>query len=139
MGWADVTKYYLTNPISGAWAGAYLVNTKSWEKLPKHLQEIYKLSMYYSHYYRLHWYWWGEAHYRVNGGKLKLTTIPESEWKQVRAEALKFWDEIAKKSGRNGQGVKILWPCLKLWRACFGPAVQVGDLHPVGSARLDCV
>jgi len=108
VGWADVTKYYLTNPISGAWAGAYLVNTKSWEKLPKHLQEIYKLSMYYSHYYRLHWYWWGEAHYRVNGGKLKLTTIPESEWKQVRAEALKFWDEIAKKSARNAQVVKIL-------------------------------
>jgi TRAP-type mannitol/chloroaromatic compound transport system substrate-binding protein len=108
VGWADVTKYFLTNPISGAWAGAYLVNTKSWEKLPKHLQEIYRLSMWYSHYYRLHWYWRGEAHYRVNGGKLKLTTIPESEWKEVRAAALKFWDDTAKKSARNAQVVKIL-------------------------------
>ena len=108
VGWADVTKYFLTNPISGAWAGAYLVNTKSWEKLPKHLQEIYKLSMYYSHYYRLHWYWRGEAWYRVKGGKLQLTTIPESEWKAVRAAALKFWDETAKKSERNARVVRIL-------------------------------
>ncbi|HUU24658.1 MAG TPA: TRAP transporter substrate-binding protein DctP, partial [Methyloceanibacter sp.] len=27
VGWADVTKYYLTNNISGAWAGSYFVNT----------------------------------------------------------------------------------------------------------------
>lgn len=108
VGWADVTKYFLTNPISGAWAGAYLVNTKSWEKLPRHLQEIYKLSMWYSHYYRLHWYWRGEAWYRVKGGKLQLTTIPESEWKQVRAAALKFWDETAKKSERNARVIRII-------------------------------
>jgi TRAP-type mannitol/chloroaromatic compound transport system substrate-binding protein len=108
VGWADVTKYYLTNPISGAWAGSYLVNTQRWNAIPKHLQEIFKLSMYYSHYYRLHWYWWGEAHYRVNGKKLQLTSIPAAEWKQVRAEALKFWDEVAKKSARNAEIVKIL-------------------------------
>jgi hypothetical protein len=27
VGWADVTKYYLTNPISGAWAGSYYANS----------------------------------------------------------------------------------------------------------------
>jgi TRAP-type mannitol/chloroaromatic compound transport system substrate-binding protein len=108
VGWADVTKYYLTNPISGAWAGSYLVNTQRWNAIPKHLQEIFKLSMYYSHYYRLHWYWWGEAHYRVNGKKLQLTSIPTAEWKQVRAAALKFWDTVAKKSARTAEVVKVL-------------------------------
>ncbi len=48
-----------------------------------------------SHYYRQHWYWGGEADLRVNGTKLKLTTIPDEEWATVEAEALKFWDEIA--------------------------------------------
>jgi len=108
VGWADVTKYYLTNPISGAWAGSYFVNTKKWKALPKHLQMLFKLSMDSSHYYRLHWYWWGEAHYRTKGGKLQLTSIPDSEWKAVEDEALKFWDEIAAKSPTNAKVVKIL-------------------------------
>ena len=30
-----------------------------------------------SHYYRQHWYWWGEAQYRTKGGKLELTSIPD--------------------------------------------------------------
>ena len=108
VGWADVTKYYLTNPISGAWAGSYFVHTPSWEKIPEHLKALFKLSIDSSHYYRLHWYWWGEAHYRVKGGKLKLTTIPAEEWKTVENAALKFWDEIAAKSPRNAKVVKIL-------------------------------
>jgi TRAP-type mannitol/chloroaromatic compound transport system substrate-binding protein len=108
VGWADVTKYYLTNPISGAWSGSYFVNSAAWEKVPEHLKSLFKLSMDSSHYYRLHWYWWGEAHYRVKGGKLKLTTIPANEWKTVEDAAIKFWDEIAAKSPRNAKVVKIL-------------------------------
>ena len=34
VGWADVTPYFLTNNISGAWIGSYFANTKSWEKVP---------------------------------------------------------------------------------------------------------
>jgi TRAP-type mannitol/chloroaromatic compound transport system substrate-binding protein len=108
VGWADVTKYYLTNPISGAWAGSYFVNTKKWEAVPEHLKTLFRLSMDSSHYYRLHWYWWGEAHYRTKGGKLKLTTIPDNEWKKVEEEALKFWDEIAAKSPRSAKVIQIL-------------------------------
>lgn len=108
VGWADVTKYYLTNPISGAWAGAYLVNTKSWNALPEHLRMLFKLCIDYSHYYRLHWYWWGEAHYRVKGGKLELTSIPESEWETVRQAAYKFWDEIAQRSETNARVVQVI-------------------------------
>jgi TRAP-type mannitol/chloroaromatic compound transport system substrate-binding protein len=108
VGWADVTKYYLTNPISGAWAGSYFANTDSWNKVPAHLQTLFRLSMDASHYYRQHWYWWGEAQYRTKGGKLTLTTIPKEEWKQVEDAALKFWDETAKKSPRNAKVVKII-------------------------------
>lgn len=108
VGWADINKYYLTNNISGAWAGSYIANTEKWEALPEHLKQLFKFSMDSSHYYRQHWYWWGEAHYRATGGKLELTTIPESEWQAVEDEALKFWDEIAQKSERNAKVVKIL-------------------------------
>jgi TRAP-type mannitol/chloroaromatic compound transport system substrate-binding protein len=121
VGWADVTKYYLTNPISGAWAGSYFVNTKKWEAMPKHLQMLFKLAMDSSHYYRLHWYWWGEAHYRTKGGKLQLTSIPDSEWKSVEDEALKFWDEIAAKSPTNAKVVNILKEYTQTMKAAGPP------------------
>ncbi len=108
VGWADVTDYFLTNPISGGWSGGWFVHTESWEKLPDHLKQLFRLAVDKSHYYRLMWYWWGEAHYRVHGKKLKLTTIPDNEWKKVEQEALKFWDEIAKKSPRDAKVVEIL-------------------------------
>jgi hypothetical protein len=76
--------------------------------LPAHLKELFKLCIDSSHYYRLHWYWWGEAHYRTKGGKLELTSIPESEWATVEKAALQFWDEIAKKSPRTAKVVQIL-------------------------------
>ena len=61
-----------------------------------------------SHYYRQHWYWWGEAQYRAKIGKLELTTIPDAEWAQVEQAALAFWDEIASQSPRNARVVEIL-------------------------------
>ena len=121
VGWADVTKYYLTNPISGAWAGSYFANTKKWEALPEHLKTLFKLSMDSSHYYRQHWYWWGEAHYRTKGGKLELTSIPKDEWKVVEDAALKYWDEIAAKSPRNAKVVSILKEYAKTMEAAGPP------------------
>jgi len=108
VGWADVTKYFLTNNISGAWIGSYFANTERWNEVPEHLKELFRLCMDSSHYYRQHWYWGGEADLRVNGGKMELTTIPAEEWKKVEDEADKFWDEIAAKSERNAKVVKIL-------------------------------
>jgi len=121
VGWADVTKYYLTNPVSGAWSGGWFVNTKAWEKVPPHLQQLFRLAVDKSHYYRLHWYWWGEAHYRVKGGKLQLTTIPAAEWKVVEDAALKFWDTIAAKSPRNAKVVAILKDYIKTMEAAGAP------------------
>ena len=95
VGWADVTDYFLTNNISGAWCGSFFANMDRWNELPDHLKTLVRLAFDSSHYYRQHWYWGGEAHLRTKGTKLKLTSIPDEEWATVEAEALKFWDEIA--------------------------------------------
>ena len=107
VGWADVTPYFLTNAISGAWIGSYFANTKSWEAVPEHLKTLFKLCIDSSHYYRQHWYWAGEADLRVKGSKMKLTTIPTAEWATVEEEAHKFWDEIAATSPRCAKVVQI--------------------------------
>jgi TRAP-type mannitol/chloroaromatic compound transport system substrate-binding protein len=108
VGWADVTNYLLTNNISGAWIGSYFANSERWNEVPEHLKTLFRLCMDSSHYYRQYWYWGGEAHLRTTGDKLKLTTIPAEEWKQVEAESFKFWDEIAANSPRSARVVKIL-------------------------------
>ncbi|RXJ74102.1 C4-dicarboxylate ABC transporter [Veronia nyctiphanis] len=107
VGWADVTNYFLTNNISGAWAGSFFANTERWEALPDHLKTLFRLCMDSSHYYRQHWYWGGEAKLRTQGTKMKLTTIPDDEWRKVELEAYKFWDEIAETSPRAKRVINI--------------------------------
>ncbi|MFC3088008.1 MULTISPECIES: TRAP transporter substrate-binding protein [Tabrizicola] len=107
VGWADVTKYYLTNPISGAWIGHFFVNQERWNELPDDLKELFKVCTEQSHYYRQWWYWGGEADLRVNGPKLQLTTIPAEEWAQVEAAAEKFWEEVASESEIKAKVVEI--------------------------------
>ncbi|TYO90460.1 TRAP transporter substrate-binding protein [Oceanicella actignis] len=107
VGWADVTDYFLTNNISGAWIGSYFANEERWNELPEHLKALFRVCMDSSHYYRQHWYWGGEAKLRVHGKKMQLTTIPDEEWAQVEAEAHKFWDEIAQTSPRAARVVQI--------------------------------
>lgn len=108
VGWADVTNYFLTNNISGAWCGSYFANLDKWNALPDNLKALFRLCMDSSHYYRQYWYWGGEAHLRTQGTKMKLTSIPSEEWKKVEDEALKFWDEIAAESPRRAKVVEIL-------------------------------
>jgi TRAP-type mannitol/chloroaromatic compound transport system substrate-binding protein len=108
VGWQEVTKYFLTNPFCGGWIGSWFVNTKAWEKVPPHLQQLFKLAIDKSNYYRLHWYFWGEANYRAKEGKLTLTSLPESDMKIVEQEAVKFWDEYASRSPRSAKIVAIL-------------------------------
>ena len=108
VGWADVTDYFLTNNISGAWCGSFFANMDRWNELPDHLKELLKLTMDSSHYYRQHWYWGGEAQLRVEGTKMQLTTIPDEEWATVEAAAREFWDEIAAESETKATVVQIL-------------------------------
>ncbi|MFN3984994.1 MAG: TRAP transporter substrate-binding protein [Rhodocyclaceae bacterium] len=107
VGWADVTKYFLTNNISGAWCGSYFANSDKWNAVPEHLKTLFRLCMDSSHYYRQHWYWGGEAQLRVEGQKLELTSIADEEWATVEAEAQKFWDEIAATSPRCAKVIDI--------------------------------
>ncbi len=108
VGWANVTKYFLTNNITGAWIGSFFANKEKYDAIPEHLKELLKVCMDSSHYYRQHWYWGGEAKLRTGGTKLQLTSIPDNEWKKVEEEALKFWDEIAAQGGRSARVIKIL-------------------------------
>ena len=107
VGWADVTNYFLTNNISGAWIGHFFANMGRWEELPEDLKALLTVCMEQSHYYRQWWYWGGEASLRVNGDKMKLTTIPDAEWQQVEDAAVKFWDEIAAESETKAKVVEI--------------------------------
>lgn len=107
VGWANVTDYFLTNNISGAWIGSFFANMDRYNELPDKLKELLKITMDSSHYYRQWWYWGGEAKLRVNGTKMKLTSIPDKEWDQVEAAAHTFWDEIAKESATKAKVVKI--------------------------------
>ena len=95
VGWADVTDYFLTNNISGAWIGSWFVNEKRWADLPAHLKSIVVSSIESSHFFRNQWYFGGEAKLRADGTKLEVTTIPAEEWREVENAAAKFWDEVA--------------------------------------------
>jgi hypothetical protein len=62
VGWADVTDYFLTNNISGAWIGSWFANEEKLERdLPDHLKQLYMACMEATHTYRNQWYWGGEA------------------------------------------------------------------------------
>ncbi|MDH5453284.1 MAG: TRAP transporter substrate-binding protein, partial [Paracoccaceae bacterium] len=95
VGWADVTDYFLTNNISGAWIGSWFANQGRWAELPDHLKSIVMAGIEAGHTYRNQWYWGGEAALRANGDKLELRSVPPSEWAEVENAAKAFWDEIA--------------------------------------------
>ena len=107
VGWADVTNYFLTNNISGAWIGHFFANMGRYNELPENLKTLLGVCMEQSHYYRQWWYWGGEANLRVNGTKMRLTSIPDSEWSRVEKAAVKFWDEIAAESPTKAKIVNI--------------------------------
>ena len=52
VGWADVTNYFLTNNVSGAWAGSFFANMDRWNELPERLKVMLQMAMDQSHYYR---------------------------------------------------------------------------------------
>lgn len=107
VGWANVTNYFLTNNISGAWIGSFFVNEKRWADLPDHLKQLVLSCVEASHTYRNQWYWGGEAKLRATGDKLELTEVPAAEWAEVEAEALRFWDEVAQTGERAAKVVGI--------------------------------
>jgi TRAP-type mannitol/chloroaromatic compound transport system substrate-binding protein len=108
VGWAKNTRYCLTNNIDGAWVGSYFINTERWNQMPFKVQDMLRLSIDQSHYYRLYWYWWGEEYYRDEGNRLELTTIPLNEWHAVENDAIRFWGTIAMTSPRRDKVVKVL-------------------------------
>jgi hypothetical protein len=97
----------MVNNVTGAWCGSYFANSESWAKVSPHLQELFKMNMDQSHYYRQVWYWGGEADLRVNGDKMELTSIPQEEWNTVVTDAEGFWDELASRNERSAKVIDI--------------------------------
>lgn len=95
VGWADVTDYFLTNNISGAWIGSFFVNERRWTDLPEHLKALVLSCIESGHFYRNQWYWGGEAKLRAEGTKLKLRSIPQDQWRKVENAPDAFWQEIS--------------------------------------------
>ncbi len=50
VGWAEVTKYFVTNPISGAWIGHFFANMDRWNELPDDLKLLFEVCCEQSHY-----------------------------------------------------------------------------------------
>ena len=107
VGWADVTDYFLTNNISGAWIGSIFVNEQRWADLPDHLKTIVMSAVEAGAFYRNQWYWGGEARLRAEGDKLQLRSIPQEEWSQVEDAAALFWDEVAEQGETEAKLVDI--------------------------------
>ena len=107
VGWADVTDYFLTNNISGAWIGSWFVNEKRWADLPGHLKAIVMAATEAGHTYRNQWYWGGEAALRANGDKLQLRSVPANEWAEVENAAKVFWEEVAQEGEVHQKVVNI--------------------------------
>ncbi len=107
VGWADVTDYFLTNNISGAWIGSIFVNEQRWADLPDHLKTIVMSAVEAGAFYRNQWYWGGEARLRAEGDKLQLRSIPQEEWSQVEDAAAVFWDEVAEQGETEAKLVDI--------------------------------
>ncbi|PSR08348.1 MAG: C4-dicarboxylate ABC transporter, partial [Candidatus Arcticimaribacter sp.] len=107
VGWADVTDYFLTNNISGAWIGSWFVNEKRWADLPEHLKAIVMAATEAGHTYRNQWYWGGEAALRANGDKLQLRSVPANEWAEVENAAKVFWEEVAQEGEVHQKVVNI--------------------------------
>ncbi|MGP9819153.1 TRAP transporter substrate-binding protein [Salinarimonas sp. NSM] len=107
VGWADVTDYFLTNNISGAWIGSFFVNEARWAELPDHLKRLVMAAIDAGHTYRNQWYWGGEARLRATGDKLALRTVPAAEWAEVENAAKEFWTEIAEEGEVHARIVSI--------------------------------
>ena len=45
VGWADVTNYFLTNNISGAWIGHFFANMDRWNELPDRPEDALQVCM----------------------------------------------------------------------------------------------
>lgn len=121
VGWAQVTNYFLTNNISGAWIGSFYVNEDAYSALPEHLKALLQTSIEASHTYRNQWYWGGEARLRVEGDQLELTSIPDAEWAEVEAAAMTFWDEVAETGERAKRVVDIFREYNRIQRAAGQP------------------
>jgi TRAP-type mannitol/chloroaromatic compound transport system substrate-binding protein len=107
VGWVDVCDYFLAQPISGGWMGAWFASTESWEALPPDLQELWLMAIDQMNYHRTVWYYWGEAYLSAHGDFI-ITTMPAEDWARVQALKEPLYEEIAAISPRCAEVIRII-------------------------------
>jgi len=108
MNYKDVAKYYIQNPPLGICTGHLLVNSKDWEALPDDLKNV--LGWAAEHYIRII-----SSEYNNDQRMIEASmepgrsiVLPPEEVAKMRKRAVKVWDDIAKKSPRCAEAVKMV-------------------------------
>ncbi|MGD9124602.1 MAG: TRAP transporter substrate-binding protein DctP [Desulfarculaceae bacterium] len=107
----DVCKYHLLTPFNYAAGDVWLVNQKALAKLPADLQKIL-LSTLKEHFWRrTNEYLYKEATALADVQKkhgVKVTEIPAGDYNKMLKEAVKVWDDVAKKNPDCAKAVQML-------------------------------
>ena len=108
MNYKDVAKYYIQNPPLGICTGHLLVNAKDWKELPNDLKNV--LGWAAEHYVRIVSSEYNNDQRMIEGSMEpgRSIVLPPAEVAKMRKRAVKVWDDIAKKSPRCAEAVKMV-------------------------------
>ncbi len=107
-GWANVTEYFLTNNISGAWIGHFFANMDRWNEVPDHLKTLMQVCFNSSHYHRQHWYWNGEANAARQQGQAEVYDNPRGRVGYGRRRGAQVLGRDRGRKRAQGQGRRHL-------------------------------
>lgn len=116
MGFYDVCKYHLKPGLNIAATDVWLINQKAMDALPPDLKEALLWSLEEQFWFRTNEYQYLEAitlaKVQKNKG-VKVTVLSLEEQKKMTEEAVKIWDQEAKKSPECAKAVEMLKDFLK--------------------------
>jgi TRAP-type C4-dicarboxylate transport system substrate-binding protein len=103
-------KTSIVRPHLNAGAGHWLINKKTWDSLPKDLQEVIADAVQYGNMASVMAY---RASAELSLGKMKkagvkLVTLSDDDVDEARKVAVKLWDKVATRSDGAAKGVAIV-------------------------------
>ena len=107
----DVCKYHLVTPFNFTAGDVWLVNEKALKELPEDLQKILISSLKEHFWRRTNEYLYEEAKALADVQKnqgVKVTEIDPADYNKMLEEAVKVWDDVAKKNPECAKAVQML-------------------------------
>jgi TRAP-type C4-dicarboxylate transport system substrate-binding protein len=103
-------KTSIVKPNLNAGAGQWVINKKTWDSLPKDLQEVIENVVQYGNMASAMTY---RASAEMSLGKMKkagveLVALPDKEVDEARNVAIKLWDKVASRTEGAAKGVAIV-------------------------------